>query len=76
MQTLAVMMLDGNGDKINDSLDLSAASGYPGGLTGYEKLSFTDGAGDGKVIFANATLVIDSVEKMNQYKDANGDFYL
>ena len=76
MQTLAVMMLDGNGDKINESLDLSAASGYEGGLTGYEKLTFTDGAGKGKIIYANATLVIDSVEKMNQYKDANGDFYL
>jgi simple sugar transport system substrate-binding protein len=76
MQTLAVMMLDGNGDKINENLDLSAASGYEGGLPGYEKLTFTDGAGKGKIIYANATLVIDSVEKMNQYKDDNGDFYL
>jgi simple sugar transport system substrate-binding protein len=76
MQTLAVMMLDGNGDKINENLDLSAASGYEGGLPGYEKLTFTDGAGKGKIIYANATLVIDSVEKMNQYKDENGDFYL
>lgn len=76
MQTLAVMMLDGNGHLINEDLNLSEASGYPGGLAGYEKLMFTDGAGDGKIIYANATLVIDSVEKMNQYKDASGNFYL
>ncbi|NLT98864.1 MAG: substrate-binding domain-containing protein [Christensenellaceae bacterium] len=76
MHTLAVMMLDGNGDLINEDLNLSEASGYPGGLPGYEKLMFTDGAGDGKIIYANATLVIDSVEKMNQYKDANGNYYL
>ena len=76
MQTLAVMMLDGNGALINDQLDLSKASGYEGGLPGYEKLMFTDGAGKGKIIFANATLVIDSVDKMNEYKDASGNFYL
>lgn len=76
MHTLAVMMLDGNGDLINEDLNLSEASGYPGGLAGYEKLMFTDGAGDGKIIYANATLVIDSVEKMNQYKDASGNYYL
>ena len=76
MQTLAVMMLDGNGALINDQLDLSKASGYQGGLPGYEKLMFTDGAGKGKIIFANATLVIDSVDKMNEYKDASGNFYL
>ncbi len=76
MQTLAVMMLDGNGDKITEDLDLSAASGYPGGLTGYEKLTFTDGAGDGKIIYASATLVIDNVDKMNEYKDASGNYYL
>ena len=76
MQTLAVMMLDGNGALINDQLDLSKASGYEGGLAGYEKLMFTDGAGQGKIIFANATLVIDSVDKMNEYKDASGNFYL
>jgi simple sugar transport system substrate-binding protein len=76
MNTLAVMMLDGNEDKINENLDLSAASGYKGGLAGYEKLKFADGAGKGKIIYANATLVIDSVEKMNQYKDASGNFYL
>lgn len=76
MQTLAVMMLDGNGALINENLDLSKASGYEGGLAGYEKLMFTDGAGKGKIIFANATLVIDSVEKMNEYKDATGNFYL
>jgi simple sugar transport system substrate-binding protein len=76
MQTLAVMILDGNGDLINEDLDLSAASGYEGGLAGYEKLTFTDGAGDGQIIYANATLVIDSVEKMNQYRDDSGNFYL
>lgn len=76
MQTLAVMILDGNGGLINEDLDLSKASGYEGGLAGYEKLTFTDGAGDGKIIFANATLVIDSVDKMNEYKDASGNFYL
>ena len=76
MQTLAVMILDGNGGLINEDLDLSKASGYEGGLAGYEKLMFTEGAGDGKIIFANATLVIDSVDKMNEYKDASGNFYL
>lgn len=76
MQTLAVMQLDGNGAMINENLDLSKASGYKDGLAGYEKLMFTDGAGKGKIIYANATLVIDSVEKMNEYKDASGNFYL
>ncbi len=77
MHTLAVMMLDGNGDLINEDLDLSAASGYPGGLAGYEKLTFVDGAGDGnKVIYANAILVCDTVEKMEDYKNANGEFWL
>ena len=76
MQTLAVMILDGNGDLINEDLDLSAASGYEGGLEGYDKLIFTDGAGDGQIIYANATLVIDSVEKMEQYRGEDGEFYL
>ena len=76
MQTLAVMMLDGNGDLINEDLDLSAASGYEGGLEGYDKLTFTDGAGEGQIIYANATLVIDSVEKMEEYRGEDGEFYL
>ncbi|MBQ4061916.1 MAG: substrate-binding domain-containing protein [Christensenellaceae bacterium] len=76
MHTLAVMMLDGNGDMINEDLDLSAASGYPGGLAGYDKLTFVDGAGDNQIIYANAILVCDTAEKMEDYKGADGEFWL